>query len=45
MTDTVTLLRAASKQRLAKIWLPDGTIKPAACVKWFEGSELALGVG
>ena len=42
MTDTVTLLRAASKQRLAKIWLPDGTIKPAACVKWFEGSELAM---
>ena len=42
MTDTVTLLRAASKQSLAKIWLPDGTIKPAACAKWFEGSELAI---
>jgi hypothetical protein len=40
--DTVTLLRAASKQTLAKIWRPDGSIKPAACVKWFMGKELAI---
>jgi hypothetical protein len=42
MLDKLTLLRAAPHQRLAKIWRDDGSVIPAAKVKWFEGRELAL---
>ena len=42
MSDSVTLLRSASGQALAKAWQPDTSIVPAARVKWFKAKKLAI---
>lgn len=42
MTDSVTLLRCGPKLKLAKIWLPDGSIKPAANAAWFQAEQCRI---
>jgi hypothetical protein len=39
---TMTLLRAGSNKSLAKIWMTDGRITPAANATWFQAKEVTV---
>jgi hypothetical protein len=43
VSDSLTLLLPASNLRLAKTWHANGSITPAARVKWFRGKEVTVG--